>query len=108
LTDNTTGAVVTSTESCPAGSTCLNSSAETITEDPGGGVPGGYNLADFGMSNFTATRAESSTGLSEGLEGTSQWTSTNIIMEDPSDKIMATPSGLYNGRGFNVTWNSAT
>ena len=64
LTDVTTGAAVTSTQSCPKGSTCLNSSAEVISEDPGGAVASGVNLADFGMVNFTATRVTDLSGLS--------------------------------------------
>ena len=44
-------------QSCPSGSTCLKSSAEVITEDPGGAVPSGVDLADYGMVNFTNAKA---------------------------------------------------
>jgi len=108
VTDITTGAAVTSTQSCPKGSTCLNSSAEVITEDPGGAVASGVNLADFAMVNFTATRVTDLAGLSGTLSASTDWTSSNMIMEDTSGTVMATPSGLYGGRSFNTTWNSAT
>lgn len=108
LTDVTTGASITSTQSCPKGSTCSNLDAEMITEDPGGAVADGYNLADFGMTNFTATRVTDSKGLSSALNASADWTSTEIIMEDNSGTIQATPGGLYDGRAFNVSWNSAT
>lgn len=108
LTDVTTGAEITSTQSCPSGSTCSNLDAEAITEDPGGAVAGGYNLADFGMENYTATRVVDSKGLSSALNASADWTSTEVIMEDNSDTIQATPGGLYDGRAFNVSWNSAT
>lgn len=108
LTDVTNGDVITTTQSCPSGSTCLNESAEAITEDPGGAVPGGYNLADFGMENYTATRVVDSKGLSSALNASADWTSTELIMQEPSDDILATPGGLYDGRAFNVTWNRAS
>ena len=108
LTDVTTGGSVTSTQSCPSGSTCENTSAEMISEDPGGAVPGGYNLADFGMENYTATRVIDSKGLSSALNASADWTSTELIMQEPSNDILATPGGLYDGRAFNVSWNAAS
>jgi hypothetical protein len=107
LNDLTNGGFISSTQSCPKGSTCLNGSGEVITEDPGMAVPQ-INLADFGMSNFTATRVTSLTGLSGTLSPSTQWTSSQIQMVDPSNAVMATPSGLYGGRSFNTTWNSAS
>lgn len=50
LTDLTTGGFINTTQPCPSGSTCRNKSAEVITEDPGGAVAGGFDLADFGMA----------------------------------------------------------
>ena len=107
LSDLTTGSYISSTQKCPSGSSCLNSSAEVITEDPGGAVPL-YNLADFGMENYTATRVTSLTGLSSSLNPSAQWTSSEIEMEDSSSTVMAAPSGLYDGRAFNVLWQSAS
>jgi hypothetical protein len=108
LTDVTTGGSVTSTQSCPSGSTCSNLSAEAISEDPGGAVPGGYNLADFGMENYTATHVTDSKGLSSALNASADWTSTELIMQEPSTDILATPGGLYDGRAFNVSWKAAS
>ena len=106
ITDITTSSAITSTQSCPSGSTCLNSSAEVITEDPGGSVAGGINLADFGMENYTAARVETLSGVSGAMVSSADWTASEIIMVDPSDNAMATPSGLYS-RAFNVAWNLA-
>ncbi len=108
LNDLTNGGFVSSTQACPNGNTCLNGSGEVITEDPGGAVASGVNLADFGMSNFTATRLTSLSGLSGTLSASTQWTSSQIEMVDPSSVVMATPSGLYGGRSFNVAFNSAS
>ena len=108
LTDITTGATATETDKCPSGSTCENTSAEVVSEDPGGAVPNGVNLADFGMENFTGTRVESTTDLSGSLAESTEWSPVTIDMEDNSGTPMATPSGLYGGRSFNVAWNSAT
>jgi hypothetical protein len=108
LNDVTNGGFISSTQACPKGSTCANGSAEVITEDPNGAVPAGVNLADFGMANFTATRLTSLSGLSGSLSASADWTSSEILMEDPSSAAMATPSGLYGGRSFNITWNSAS
>lgn len=108
LTDVTTGSSITSTQSCPKGSTCLNESAEAISEDPGGAVPDGYNLSDFGMENYTATRVTDSNHLSSALNASADWTSTELIMQEPSGDILATPSGLYDGRAFNVVWKAAS
>jgi hypothetical protein len=110
LNDLTNGGFISSTQTCPKGFnvTCDNGSAEVITEDPNGALAQGFNLADFGMANFTATRVTSLTGLSGSLNPSAQWTSSQILMEDPSSVVMATPSGLYGGRSFNITWNSAS
>ena len=108
LTDITTGATASATDKCPTGSTCENTSAEVISEDPGGAVDNGVNLADFGMENFTGTRVESTTNLSGSLAQSSEWTPVTLDMEDDGGTPMATPSGLYGGRSFNVAWNSAT
>ena len=109
LTDLTTGGFINTTQPCPSGSTCRNKSAEVITEDPGGAVAGGFDLADFGMANYTGARVTSLTGTHGTLAAQSNnWTSTEIIMDDSRGTPMATPSALEGGQAFNVAWNSAT
>jgi len=109
FTDLTTGGFINTTQPCPSGSTCRNKSAEVITEDPGGAVAGGFDLADFGMANYTGARVTSLTGTHGTLAAQSNnWTSTQIIMEDSRGTPMATPSALEGGQAFNVAWNSAT
>jgi hypothetical protein len=109
LTDLTTGGFINTTQPCPSGSTCRNKSAEVITEDPGGAVAGGFDLADFGMANYTGARVTSLTGTHGTLAAQpNNWTSTEIVMQDTSGTMMAVPSALEGGQAFNVTWRSAT
>jgi hypothetical protein len=109
LTDLTTGSFINTTQPCPSGSTCRNKSAEVITEDPGGAVAGGFDLADFGMANYTGARVTSLTGTHGTLAAQpNNWTSTEIVMEDTGGTMMAVPSALEGGQAFNVAWRSAT
>lgn len=109
LTDLTTGGSIDTTQPCPSGSTCRNKSAEVITEDPGGAVAGGFNLADFGMANYTGASVTSLAGTHGTLAAQrNNWTSTEITMEDSGGTMMAVPSALEGGQAFNVAWNSAT
>ena len=72
-------------------------------------VAGGFDLADFGMANYTGARVTSLTGTHGTLAAQSNnWTSTEIVMEDSRGTPMATPSALEGGQAFNVAWNSAT
>lgn len=87
---------------------CANSSAEVITEDPGGAVTAGVNLADFGMANFTATRVTTLSGVNGTHTAGADWTSSVLEMADSSLTVLATPPGRYGGRSFNTTWYSAT
>jgi len=109
LTDLTTGGFINTTQPCPSGSTCRNKSAEVITEDPGGAVAGGFDLADFGMANYTGARVTSLTGTHGTLAAQpNNWTSTEIVMQDTGGTMMAVPSALEGGQAFNVAWRSAT
>jgi Peptidase A4 family len=108
LTDLTTGGFINTTQPCPSGSTCRNKSAEVITEDPGGAVAGGFDLADFGMANYTGARVTSLTGTHGTLAAQpGNWTSTEVVMQDTGGTMMAVPSALEGGQAFNVTWRSA-
>jgi hypothetical protein len=108
LTDLTTGGFINTTQPCPSGSTCRNKSAEVITEDPGGAVAGGFDLADFGMANYTGASVTSLTGTHGTLAAQPKdWTSTEIVMEDTGGTMMAVPSALEGGQAFNVAWRSA-
>jgi hypothetical protein len=94
------GAGFTVTESCPSGSTCANSSAEVITEAPGGGVAGGYDLTDFGAVGYTNASITSRSGTHGGLAATSLWSPTSITMTDPSGNTMATAGPLQGSTAF--------
>jgi hypothetical protein len=107
LDDVTNGTSLNVTLGCPSGSACKNNSAEIITEDPGGAVAGGVNLADFGMINYTGATVTSTTGKHGTLASKSKyWKSTSITMVDPSGSKMAVPSALYGGQAFSVSWRS--
>jgi hypothetical protein len=106
LTDLTTGAKIQTTQPCPMGSTCRNSSAEVITEDPGQSSPV-IDLADFGMVNVTGAAVTSLNGTHGSLTGNSLWTSTEIVMKGTTNKVLAQPSGLFGGKAYNVTWKAA-
>lgn len=109
MQDKTTGASMQADQSCPSGSVCDRNSAEVIEEDPGGSVAGGINLADFGTASFNTSRVTARDGLRGTLSASKLWTSTKIIMQDPSGNDMATPSALTNGgANFNVTFNQGT
>jgi hypothetical protein len=109
LDDETTGSTMETNQPCPSGSSCDRNSAEVIEEDPGGSVSGGINLADFGTVNFSASHVTSRSGLHASLAASSLWTTTEIVMQDPSGDDMATPSALTDsGANFSVTWNRGT
>jgi hypothetical protein len=103
LTDLTQNAGFNVNQSCPAGSSCLKSSAEVISEDPGGAVPA-YDLADYGMENFDNARTGYSTYVNT-LDSSPYWTGDiEFVMENPSGNVMAAPSGLFGGKAFSTTW----
>jgi Peptidase A4 family len=107
--DKTTGSTMETDQPCPSGSACDRTSAEVITEDPGDSVAGGINLADFGTENYSETHVTSRNGTHGTLAAGSLWTSTEIVMQDPSGNDMATPSALSDaGADFSITWNRGT
>jgi hypothetical protein len=109
LDDETTGSTMETDQPCPSGSTCDRTSAEVISEDPGGSVAGGINLADFGTVSYTESHVTSRDGLHGTLAAGRLWTSTEIIMQDPSGEDMATPSALSDGGAdFSIAWNRGT
>jgi hypothetical protein len=109
LDDETTGSTMETNQPCPSGSTCDRNSAEVIEEDPGGSVAGGINLADFGTMNFSASHVTSRSGLHGTLSAGKLWSTTDIVMQDPSGDDMATPSALTDsGADFSIAWNRGT
>jgi hypothetical protein len=103
--DVTTGAGFSTTQACPSGATCRDNSAEVITEDPGGAVAGGVDLADFGMDNQTGILAHTYNGLQGSFATCDFWTQQTVDMVDPSNDAMATLSPMYGNQAFNVTWD---
>jgi Peptidase A4 family len=105
LVDVTQNAGFSVHQSCPSGSRCFNSSAEVVTEDPGGAVPA-YDLADYGMANYDGIRV--AFGAHSGSMGNSTYwnAATEILMEDPSGHVMSQPSALFGGQAFSTSWKT--
>jgi hypothetical protein len=108
LADITTRGFITTTQACPSGQTCQHTDAEVITEDPGGGVPQGYDLADFGQANFLNSQVTSLAGF-QGNFGPANgyWTRYAVTMVNGTD-VMATPGAVEGGAAFSVTWNASS
>lgn len=102
--DVTTGAGFSTTQACPSGSTCEDNSAEVITEDPGGAVASGVDLADFGLDNQTGILAHTYNGLSGSFTTNGYWNEQAINMVDPSGDAMTSESSMYGGQAFNLSW----
>ena len=105
LKDKTNGGFISTSQSCPSGSKCGNSSAEVIAEAPGSGAPSLY-LANFGTVSFSGAVVKGS-GVTGNLHSSSAWKGSNdIIMAYPSFQHMATPSGLDStGAAFSAAFN---
>ena len=104
LTDLTTGGKITTTQACPAKSTCKNSSAEVIVEDPGDSAPD-LGLADFGQVNFTNAQVTSRNGTKGTLTSGSLWKATAINLADLSNHhVLAKAGPLEGGAAFADTW----
>ncbi len=104
LTDVTTESGFVTTQLCPSGSVCKDQDAEVISEDTGGAVADGVDLADFGLDEQDAITAHNQAGQSGSFGSGTSWNSQTIDMEDPSDLPMATPGPLYGSEAFAVTW----
>jgi hypothetical protein len=107
LKDMTNGALITTTQACPAGSTCRNLSAEVIAEAPE--TPAGtiLPLADFGQVSYVNAAVTSISGSKGTLAAkTGHWRSTAVRMTG-SAGAMAVPSSLEGGRAFFVTWKAS-
>ena len=78
VTDLTqSGAGVSETIKCAG--TCQNSSAEVVSEAPGGGPPA-YGLADYGAQNYTTVGVTSRSGTKGTLAANKLWSSDSIKM----------------------------
>jgi hypothetical protein len=99
LSDTTQGMGFATAQAC-GGTSCRNSSAEVISEDPGGAVPGGINLADYGQANFNNATVTTRNVTHGNLAASSPsyYTSFAVTMTDPGNgAVMAVPGPLRNG-----------
>jgi hypothetical protein len=108
LTDVTTGqGFNTPWESCGA-SSCLNSSAEVITEAPTDGTTSSVlPLADYGISNYENIAMTDKAGQRAGITS-SAWKSTEVVQENSSGSILSTPGPLFGGEAFSTFWKAAS
>ncbi|HEY1914595.1 MAG TPA: G1 family glutamic endopeptidase [Streptosporangiaceae bacterium] len=104
LTQN--GAGVTVTTPCPT--TCDNSSAEVISEAPGGGPPT-YGLADYGAQSYANAQVSAYGGTSGGFATGTDWTGYGVTMVSQSTAdTLAEPGRLIGGESFVDTWLAST
>jgi hypothetical protein len=100
------GAGISVSESCAG--TCSNSTAEVISEAPGGGPPT-YGLADFGAESYTNAAVTSRNGTKGTLSAAALWKSYAINMVNQSSHdTLATAGPLQGGTAFLDTWKAST
>lgn len=97
LTDYTQGVTMSTTQLCPLGSSCGNTSAEVIGEAPFVTPPGAFApLANFGRVFFTGARVTSRNVTRGTLGDGPLWTSYQITMMNGPD-VLAVPGPLTTG-----------
>lgn len=103
VTDLTQGSAgVTETIKCAG--TCHNSSAEVVSEAPGGGPPQ-YGLSDYGAQNYTGAGVTSRNGTKGTLAGNRLWKSDSIKMIGSSTgHTLSTVGGLQGSTAFLAKW----
>ena len=99
--DNTNGNHFTVHQRC-AGSACVRSSAEAISEAPSDNS-GILPLADYGASSFAGVSITSGSGRTGGIKS-SHWSHSKIVqVGGSSNRTIASPTALH-GRSFDVYW----
>jgi hypothetical protein len=93
-------------QACPSGQECRNANAEAITEDPGGAVPAGMYLGDFGATFYGRVQVTSRDGTHGTLAGSNSrhlWFLYGLQMYSRTH-LMAYPGALAAGTAFSVYW----
>ena len=93
---------------CPSGSSCQNKSAEVIAEVPGGGVPAGYDLADYGQVGYWNATVTSRSDTHGNLGDQPLWTAHQLSIWNGYSQ-MTNPGPLYNSGSYSSfadTWRS--
>jgi hypothetical protein len=99
--DNTNGNHFTVHQKC-AGSACVRSSAEAISEAPSDNS-GILPMADYGASSFSGISITSGSGRTGGIKS-SHWSHSKIVqVGGSSGHTIASPTALH-GRSFDVYW----
>lgn len=89
------------TQTCPAGQTCNNNSAEWIAEAPGNPtVP----LANYGQVTFSAASFIDGNGATNTPNPGTPWLRTRIDQADATTTYATTGPTSSDGRNFTVTW----
>jgi hypothetical protein len=102
--DETTSQAFTEVETCAADLTCLNATAEAVTEAPTMESGDLFPLANYGAMAYANVSVTDSSGLT-GAINAQQWTSYSISENNqtPPDYSSVSPLNA-NGNGFSVTW----
>jgi len=96
------------TAALPSGNTGHNSSAEVITETPGGGPPGGVFTASFGRVSYVSTAVKSGS-VTGRMVSSSYWSGGNVIEERGASggDLTSVQSALGSGgSAFTSTWKN--
>ncbi len=102
--DETTSQTFSEVEACAADLTCLNATAEAVTEAPTMGSGDLFPLANYGAMAYTSASVTDSTGFTGALNAP-QWTTYSISENNETPPNYSSVSPLNaNGNGFSVTW----
>jgi hypothetical protein len=111
LTDITQNVGFATSQLCPSGSTCKNSSAEIISEAPFDTTTSSFApLADFGQVFYQGATVTSRNGTHGNLGDEPLWNSFNIAMVNGSHMLASAGplSNLGIDSAFTDTWHAST
>jgi hypothetical protein len=104
LTDVTTGQSFNQYVSCAAAS-CVNSSAEVITEAPAVGADT-LPLADYGIANFENIAVTDRSGQRASF-ASSNWVNTAVEqLNGDGTAVASEPGPLFGGQAFSTYWDN--
>ena len=107
LNDLANGKNLTSVQSCPSGSKCLNSSAEVITEAASTSSGAAVPLPNFAQVGYEGIAVTSRSGLHGSMTPTGLWNTDAIDLVGNAGNSLAVVGPAYGGQAFLGTWKAA-